>query len=164
MAALAADLGVVQTSEASAIVTSDIADLRARAEAGSTPAQAVLGIRLLRGIDCQLDYREAFRWLSAASEKGAPRAMAHLGSMYEQGLAVTTDWRRARELYERAAARGEFLACVWLARLLARSEAGAADQEGALRWYRAALSQADVVGEAAELEEARSYVEAHSKE
>ncbi len=140
----------------------DINDLRAKAESGSTPVQAVLGICLLEGIDCAADYREAFRWLSAATERGAARAMAHLGTMYERGLAVAADARRARELYEGAANRGEFLACVWLARLLARAGDGVPDKEGALRWYRAALSQASLVQDSPELEEARSYVEAHS--
>lgn len=137
-------------------------DLRAKAESGSTPAQAVLGICLLEGIDCAADHAEAFRWLSAASERGAARAMAHLGTMYERGLAVAADARRARELYEGAAKRGEFLACVWLARLLAR-ERDVPDKQGALRWYRAALSQASLVHDSPELEEARSYVEAHSR-
>lgn len=138
-------------------------DLRAKAESGSTPAQVVLGICLLEGIDCAVDHTEAFRWLSAASERGAARAMAHLGTMYERGLAVAADPRRARELYERSAGRGEFLACVWLARLLARGGDGGPDLEGALRWYRAALSQAALVQESAELEEARSYVAARSR-
>ena len=140
----------------------DMTDLRAKAESGSTPAQAILGICLLEGIDCAADYPEAFRWLSAASERGAARAMAHLGTLYERGLAVATDARRARDLYERAAKRGEFLACVWLARLLARDGDGGPDQEGALRWYRAALSQASLMQDSPELEEARSYVGAHS--
>jgi TPR repeat protein len=146
------------------MVTMDMTYLRARAEAGSTPAQAVLGIRLLEGIDCPSDYSEALRWLSAASDQGAPRAMAHLGSMYERGLGVVADVARARELYERAATRGEFLACVWLARLLARGDRGAPDHKGAVRWYRAALAQADTAAESPEVGEARSYVEAHSTE
>jgi TPR repeat protein len=140
----------------------DMTDLRTRAESGSTPAQAILGICLLEGIDCAADYAEAFRWLSAASTRGAARAMAHLGTMYERGLAVPADLDRARELYEAAATRGEFLACVWLARLLAGEGAGGPDQKGALRWYREALSQADRVQDCAELEEARTYVESHS--
>ena len=129
----------------------DMTELRARAESGSLPAQSVLGICLLEGID------------SAASTRGASRAMAHLGAMYERGLAVPADLGRARELYEGAATRGEFLACVWLARLLAREDASHPDQEGALRWYREALSQADRVQDCPEVEEARTYVEAHSK-
>jgi TPR repeat protein len=141
----------------------DMTDLRTSAESGSLPAQAILGISLLVGIDCAIDYAEAFRWLSIASTRGASRAMAHLGTMYERGLAVPADLERARELYEGAATRGEFLACVWLARLLAREGASAPDQEGALRWYREALSQADRVQDSPELEEARTYVESHSR-
>jgi TPR repeat protein len=140
----------------------DMSDLRAKAESGSTPAQTVLGICLLEGIDCAADYPEAFRWLSAAAERGAVRAMAHLGAMYERGLAVATDAPRARDLYERAAEGGEFLACVWLARLLAREGDGSPRHGNALRWYRAALSQASLVQDSPEVEEARLYVEAHS--
>jgi TPR repeat protein len=90
----------------------DITDLRARAESGSLPAQTVLGICLLEGVDCAADYTEALRRRSA-SVRGASRAMAHLGTMYERGLAVPTDLERARDLYESAAKRGEFLACTW---------------------------------------------------
>ncbi len=139
----------------------DMTDLRTRAESGSTPAQALLGICLLEGIDCAVDYTEAFRWLTAASAR-ASRAMAHLGTMYERGLAVPVDLERARELYESAAKRGEFLACVWLARLLKREGASGPDNNGALRWYREALAQADRVQDSPELQEARTYVESHS--
>ena len=137
----------------------DLTELRAEAESGSLPAQAVLGIRLLEGIECAVDYDEAFHWLSAASERGASRAMAHLGTMYERGLAVGLDARRARALYERGAQRGEFLACVRLARLLTGDDPP--DSDGALLWYRAALSQAPSVQECPELEEARAYVATH---
>jgi TPR repeat protein len=139
----------------------DLTELRAQAESGSVPAQAVLGIRLFEGIDCAVDYDEAFHWLSAASERGASRAMAHLGAMYERGLAVGMDARRARAWYERAAQRGEFLACVRLARLLTGDDTP--DSDGALRWYRSALSQAAAVRDCAELEEARAYVAAHER-
>jgi TPR repeat protein len=64
----------------------NLTDIRGKAESGSTPAQTVLGICLLEGIDCAADHPEAFRWLSVASEAGASRAMAYLGTMYERGL------------------------------------------------------------------------------
>jgi TPR repeat protein len=137
----------------------NVTDLRVQAESGSLPAQTVLGICLLEGTAGAADHAEAFRWLSAAAERGAARAMAHLGTMYEHGLSVVADGRRARELYEGAARQGEFLACVWLARLLSGDEVP--DRDGALRWYRAGLSQATAVGECTELEEARAYVAAH---
>jgi len=137
----------------------DLTELRARAEAGSTPAQAVLGVLLLEGNEGPANYPEAFRWLSAAAEKGATRAMTHLGSMYERGLGVAVDVDRAHQLYESAAERGEFLACIFLARLLASR---GADPKGALRWYRAALSQAGGVDDAPTLNEARAYIAAHS--
>jgi uncharacterized protein len=139
----------------------DLTELRAEAESGSVPAQTVLGIRLLEGIECAADHAEAFRWLSVAAERRAPRAMAHLGTMYERGLAVPVDGRRARELYEAAALRGEFLACVWLARLLDGGDPP--DSDGALRWYRSALSQAAAVQDCAELGEARAYVAARER-
>ncbi|MET0555709.1 MAG: hypothetical protein ABW221_21905 [Vicinamibacteria bacterium] len=138
----------------------DLTGLRVQAESGSLPAQTILGIRLLEGIECAADHAEAFRWLSAAAERGAARATAHLGTMYERGLTVAPDVGRARALYERAAGSGEFLARVWLARLL--SGQAPPDSDAALRWYRAALSQAHAVEDCPELEEARAYVAAHS--
>jgi hypothetical protein len=139
----------------------NIPDLLQQAEAGSTVAQAVLGVALLEGTEAPPDYPEAFRWLSAASEKGAARATLHLGVMYERGLAVVRDTRRARELYEAAAEHGEFLGSVFLARLLASGTCGPVNTEGALRWYRQALWQASRVQECPELEEARAYLAAN---
>ena len=133
-------------------------DLAAKAEAGSTVAQTVLGISLLES----RDYPGALRWLTAAAENGASRAMVHLGRMFEAGFEVAVDLSRARGLYERAAERGEFLACVLLARLLASGQGGNLDQIGALRWYREALSHSGVE-DCPELEEARAFVAARAE-
>jgi TPR repeat protein len=45
----------------------DINELRERAAAGNTAAQAILAMHYLEGRDIEVDYVEAFRLLSAAS-------------------------------------------------------------------------------------------------
>jgi|WetSurMetagenome_2_1015567.scaffolds.fasta_scaffold483333_2 uncharacterized protein len=136
----------------------DIADLRAKAEQGSTVARCILGIALLDGMDVPQDYPEALRWLEAASEKGAARAMLWLGWMVERGLGTPANLDRARELFEGAAERGEFLGCVFLARL----HIDRGDENAALHWYREAAAQSHRVVDCPELQEATRYVAEHA--
>jgi TPR repeat protein len=84
----------------------DIADLREKAEAGSVVAQTVLGICYLDEIDVEVDYKEAFRLLSAAADKGVPRAAANLARMYAEGLGIAASPITAIRFHE-AAARAE---------------------------------------------------------
>jgi TPR repeat protein len=142
----------------------DTSSLRRRAEAGSTVAQCVLGIKLLHGYDCQTDTAEAFKWLSAAHAKGAARATAHLGLMHEGGLHTPEDPHKAGELYLRAAQAGEALACLWLARLLRSERLGSACAKDAARWYREFIAKAAVDDEDADIKEAEEYLARHGGE
>jgi predicted nuclease of predicted toxin-antitoxin system len=138
--------------------TSKLAELRAKAERGSAPSMAVLGISLLKGDDgIPVDHEQAFHWLSLAAAKGVPRARYHLGRMYLLGLGTHQDSDRARELFTLAAQRGEFLACVDLARL----ELSLNHEEEAFRWYKLASDQAGRVAPCDELEEAKAFVASH---
>src|SRR5437899_8433771 len=47
----------------------DVPELRRRAEAGSCAAQSMLGGCYLYGYEVEVDYKEAFRFLSAAANK-----------------------------------------------------------------------------------------------
>jgi uncharacterized protein len=66
----------------------DINELRRKAEAGSCVAQSVLGLYYLYGLEVEVDYSEAFRFLSAAAEQGASRAVLNLGYMHAKGLGI----------------------------------------------------------------------------
>jgi TPR repeat protein len=136
----------------------NIADLRKKAESGNLVAQTVLGLCYLDGIDVEIDYREAFRLLSAAADRGAPRALANLARMHADGLGVPKNVQEAIPLYESAANAGEFLAQVALGRLYSRGEGIPANPVAALRWYSAAVAQQDGVDDCEELREAKAYV------
>jgi len=115
----------------------------------------------LDGIDTEVDYAEALRFLSAAAEKGAPRAMAGLGRMYAEGLGVPRNPAEAVRLYEASANRGEFLAQIELARIFSRGLGVAVDSQLALKWYSAAAAQEDRVGDGKDIQEATAYVAGH---
>jgi uncharacterized protein len=138
-----------------------IDELRQKAAAGNLAAQSILGICYLEGIDVEVDYEEAFRLLSLAAQRGAARARAHLARMYAEGLGVTRDESIALTLYESAANAGEFMAQIGLARMFSRRNN--ADHAQALKWYSAAVTQQDRIGECAEIEEARDYIDKRSK-
>ena len=78
----------------------DIDDMRRKAETGNCVAQGMLGVCYLHGHDVEVDYKEAFRFLSAAAEFGASRAVLNLGRMYSQGLGIPQNVPEAIRLFE----------------------------------------------------------------
>ncbi len=146
----------------------DIAGLRGDAESGSVVAQATLGICYLHGHEVALDYKAAFRLLSAATEQGASRAVVNLARMYAEGLGVARNLPEAIRLYE-AVARSEPRAQLELGRIYARGLGVPADPEAALRWYSAAAAREEGVDDPKiaafvgaltldEIEEAKNYI------
>lgn len=65
--------------------TQELAELRARAEAGDASAQYYLGDRYDIGLDVPEDKAEAVRWFRLAAEQGYARAQVMLGWMYRFG-------------------------------------------------------------------------------
>lgn len=121
----------------------DITELKAKAEAGSTVAQSILGIAYLYGNDVAQDHSEALRWLTLASEKGASRALYHLGLMHEQGLAGPADLERAFECFERAAIHEEVSAYIHVARMLRSGRGTVADNDAAGKWYERVVAESE---------------------
>ncbi len=70
----------------------NILDLRQEAESGNVAAQSILGICYLDGVETQVDYALARRFLSAAAAKGASRAMVGLARIHAEGLGVPKTW------------------------------------------------------------------------
>lgn len=136
----------------------NIAELEQKADAGSVVAQSILGLCYLEGHETNVNYAEAFRWLSAASNNGASRATAGLARMYAHGLGITRDLPKAIDLYKRAAEAGEFLAQVELGRLYSRGEEVPLDDKAALKWYSMAAAQQSSVENCAELREAIAFM------
>jgi TPR repeat protein len=135
----------------------DITDLRKKAESGSCVAQSILGICYLDGVDVEVNYREAFRLLSAAAKQGASRAVINLARMYAEGLGIQKDMSEAVRLYK-SVSGAEFLALVALGRIYARGTEVPADSAEALRWYSAAAAWEGRVADCEEIKEAKAYV------
>ena len=136
----------------------NIADLQEKAAAGNAAAQAILGLCYLKGEDVAVDYGEAYKWLSMAAKRGVPRARWGLAHMLAEGLGVKKQIAEAIPLFESAANRGEFLAQIELGRIYSRGIDVPVDHAAALKWYSAALAQADSIVECEEKEEARQYL------
>jgi TPR repeat protein len=132
----------------------DIGELRKKAELGSCVAQSVLGIGYLEGIDVEVNYQKAFRFLSAAANQGASRAVLNLARMYAEGLGVRKDVIEAVRLCE-SVSNSEFLALIALGRFYSRGTEVPADRGEALRWYSAAVGWEGRVGDCEEIEEIR---------
>jgi TPR repeat protein len=85
----------------------DLVEKRRKAEAGSCVAQTTLGISYLYGVDVAVDYKEAFKFLSAAATQGASRAVLNLGIMYAKGLGIPQNATEAIRLFEAVAKPSE---------------------------------------------------------
>ena len=77
----------------------ELADLRARAEAGDTEAQYNLGLRYATGKGVQQDDAEAVAWYHQAAEQGHAKAQTRLGVMYDTGKGVPHDDAEAAAWY-----------------------------------------------------------------
>jgi len=139
----------------------DIADLRRKAEAGSCVSQSVLGCCYLYGVDVQVDYGEAFRFLSAAANQGASRAVLNLGTMYAKGLGLSQHVGEAIRLLEPVAkpdnSSDAFLARIELGRIYSQLTVPP-NPAAALKWYSAAVALAAPEADSAELREAQDYI------
>ena len=80
----------------------NIAEKRRKADAGSCVAQSMLGLSYLYGYEVEVNYQEAFKYLSAA-DQGGSRATLNLGLMYAKGLGIPKDMLTAIRLLEAVA-------------------------------------------------------------
>lgn len=141
----------------------DITELTRSAEAGRCAAQTTLGLYYLHGYEAlEVNYKEAFRWLSIAAERGASRAIANLGDMYAQGLGTDRDISKANQLYEQVG-KVEFFAALELGRNYSRGTSVPANRDKALEWYSVAAGfetvSFDYESLREELREAKEYVD-----
>ncbi len=84
----------------------DLATVQARAEAGDTEAQNVLGNLYTSGTGVAVNYATALDWYQKAAERGFAAAQFNLGLVYELGRGVAVDERRAFRYYLLAAEQG----------------------------------------------------------
>jgi hypothetical protein len=146
----------------------DIIEMRRKAEAGSCVNQSTLGACFLYGIDVEINYQEAFHFLSAAAKQGASRAVLNLGRMYAKGLGIPSDISEAIRCFEAIAAPSNssdaFAARIELGRIFAAGLGVDINRDLARKWYSAALDIAVKENDPSEIKEARVYVENINKQ
>jgi TPR repeat protein len=134
--------------------------MRRKAEAGSCVAQGVLGACYLYGVE--IDYQEAFCFLSAAAEQGASRAVLNLRHMYAKGLGIPQNTEGSIRLFEAVAGPADssdaFAPRIELGRIYLRGAGVPVDSDEAFQWYSAAIALAPAGSDSDELREAKAYV------
>jgi TPR repeat protein len=122
----------------------------------------MLGLCYLYGHDVEVDYNEAFRFLSAAAEQGASRAVLNLGYMYAQGLGIPQNVPEAVLLFEAvarpASSDDAFAARLELGRLFSSGAGIPVDKDAALKWFSAAIALAADNDDSEDLRQARAYI------
>jgi TPR repeat protein len=135
----------------------DIEELHRKAELGSCVAQTILGISYLYGYDVEVDYKKAFRLLSAA---GTSRATLNLGIMHAKGLGIPQNIPEAIRLFEAVAKPSDssdaFAARIELGRLY--STGLSVDSANAIRWSKAAIALASDDEDSEDIREAKAYI------
>lgn len=84
----------------------------ARAEAGDTQSQFILGDMYLYGEGVPRNYTEAEKWYRVAAEQGLREAQSSLGYMYQSGVGVAQNYQEALRWHRLAAEQGLILATV----------------------------------------------------
>jgi hypothetical protein len=135
----------------------DFVVLRTKAEQETAPRRPNWLIYLYGADEVEIDYGQAYRWLSAAAEKGVSRAIANLAVMYAGGLGVPKDAGEAIPLYERVG-DVEFFAAIALGRIYLNGVGVHPDPVKALRWYSVAAAFEGDISDCDELSEAKTYV------
>lgn len=82
-------------SDAFAVESASIDQLREMAQKGDAAAQNILGLRYATGEGVKLDESEAVQWFIKAAEQGYLPAQSKLGSIYYSGRGVPQDATRA---------------------------------------------------------------------
>jgi TPR repeat protein len=121
----------------------NIADIRARAEAGEPHAQAKLGALYAAGEGITNSYVEAAKWFARAAEQGDAAGELGLGELYEAGQGVPRNLARALALYRRAAERGHARAQYTLGFAYESGRGVPQDHTAAAEWFRHAAEQGD---------------------
>lgn len=120
-------------------------------------AQTILGISYLYGYDLEINYKEAFKLLSAA---GTSRAVLNLGIIHAKGLGIPQNLpdaiRRLQAVVKPSDSSDAFAARVELGRLYSSGLGMSVDAAKARRWYKAAIALASDVEDSEDLREARA--------
>ncbi|HET7213415.1 MAG TPA: tetratricopeptide repeat protein, partial [Terriglobia bacterium] len=117
------------------------AKVRARAEAGSTHDQFLMGYAFARGLQEPQDMAQALNWYTLAADRGDPGAITELGRMYALGLGVKQNYQQALNWFRRAASEGYPAAQTDLGLMYSRGLGVKQDPQAAVLWWRDAAGQ-----------------------
>ena len=123
--------------------TQELADLRARAEAGEAQAQFTLGRRYSAYESGPQDAAEAVRWYRLAAEQGEAIAQNILGFAYSNGRGVPQDDAEAIRWYRLAAEQGEAIAQHILGLMYSNGRGVPQDYVSAHMWLNVAAATGD---------------------
>ncbi len=135
---LSSCIAVAQTTVApSASIPSqqEIADLKAKAEAGDPNAQVKLGQWYEDGTGVPVNHVAAVTWYRKAAERGDPAGENNLGIMYRLGWGVNKDFEEAVRWYRQAAKQGYANACFNLGAAYYNGDGVHPDLPRAYAWF-----------------------------
>lgn len=124
-----------------ALAQSDLATLRAQAEAGDPVALNALGNLYANGQGVTRDDAEALRQYTLSAERSYAPANFNLGMMYELGRGVSTDITRAFSYYLKAAQQGFAPAQYNVGNMYAGGLGVGQDNFEAVLWFTQAADQ-----------------------
>ena len=139
--------------------STEIKQLRVKAEQGDANAQNSLGWMYNWGKGIAQNFQEAVKWYRLAAEQGYASAQANLGVMYSNGKGVPQDHQEALKWYRLAAEQWNVGAQFNLGLMYDRGEGVPQDYVQAHKWYNLAASRAT----AGETDDLRSLRDALAK-
>lgn len=119
----------------------------ARAAAGETPAQLLVGRWHLGGEGRNSDYQQAAEWLTKAAQAGNAEAQYLLGTLCEAGRGVPRSAAEAAAWYERAATQHHAGALYSLGSMYAAGRGVEQDSARAATYYLAAAELGDALAQ-----------------
>lgn len=120
---------------------SQVAELKASAEAGDPKAQGDVGIMYYAGKGLPRDYQQARYWFRRAADQGETSAEALYGTLCLGGIGGPVDLPEARRRIEAAAKKGDTDSQFNLGQLYRAGVFGKSDDREAVNWFRLASEQ-----------------------
>jgi TPR repeat protein len=117
-----------------------IDQLTARAGAGDTQAELIVGLKYLAGEGVSKNESSGAKWIARAALKGNTLAQYWLATLYERGRGVTADPVQAFAWYEKAAIGGNRKAMHNLAVAYAQGKGVGSNMAESARWFSQAAS------------------------
>lgn len=153
----------------------ELKELKVKAEAGNSQAQAALGdyyANVYEDAKRQADYPQAITWYEKAAEQGEAYSQVALAHLYYEGTAVPKDLTRAYKWADVSAKAGINDTQVLLAYMYKNGEGVAKDAQKAYMWFYTSLEYAYdelrpyLVKEMTDLEKvlSKEHIEAAKKE